>query len=295
MTVSKGSKNHSSGEASSSLGRRPLLWLNVLCLDAPLVALSWQLLFAQTFTVRLRLSECAALFLTAWGIYLVDRFADSIVLPPGVDRSVRVDFCLRHQRRRIVLLLIVALIDGAIIIVALPSETIRRGLILGAVAILYLFINYFFSKLWRTLPVKEVAIGFLFAAGVVLVLWSRVGNGERSLLLTATLFGCVCSLNCMSIAVWEHELDTQQGKHSFATNRAGAGSLIKILAAVVAIACLAESVMNPPVRPLTICLGASALLLLGLHFLPAPRDERTALADLVLLTPLFPLLAEKIL
>jgi hypothetical protein len=295
MTVSKGSKNHSSGEASSSLGRRPLLWLNVLCLDAPLVALSWQLLFAQAFAVRLRASESAALFLTAWGIYLVDRFADSVVLPAGVDRSVRVDFCLRHQRRRIVLLLIVALIDGGIIIVGLPFEMIRRGLILGAVAVLYLVINYFFSRLWRTLPVKEVMVGFLFAAGVVLVLWTRVGNGERSLLLATTLFGCVCSLNCMSIAVWEREPDRQQGKHSFATNRAGAGSLVKILAVVVAIACFAESVVNPPVRSLTICLGTSALLLFGLHFLPAPRDERTALADLVLLTPLFLLLTEKIL
>jgi hypothetical protein len=99
----------------------------------------------------------------------------------------------------------------------------------------------------------------------------------------------------MSIAVWEHDLDKQQGKHSFATNRTGAGSLVKVLALIVATACFAETVLNPAMRPLAICLGASALLLFGLHFLQIARDERTALADLVLLTPLFLLLVGKIL
>jgi hypothetical protein len=35
-----------------------------------------------------------------------------------------------------------------------------------------------------------------------------------------------------------------------------------------------------------LCLGVSASLLGALHFVPLPPDERTALADLVLLTPL---------
>jgi hypothetical protein len=99
----------------------------------------------------------------------------------------------------------------------------------------------------------------------------------------------------MSIAVWERELDGEQGKHSFATERAGAGGFVLALAAAAAIACFVESVVSPVSRPLTICLGISALFLLGLHFLPIDRDERVASADLVLLTPLVFLLAERIL
>ena len=295
MAVSKGSKNHSTPGAAGALARHPLLWLNVACLDAPLIALSWQLLFAHTFAVPISPAEGAALFLSAWGIYLVDRFADSIALKPGTERSVRVHFCLRHQNRRAVLLLIVGLADGAIIVAGLTPEIIWPGVALAVIALLYLLVNHFFSKLWQTIPIKEVAIGFLFAAGVVLVLWSRAGQEAPRLLLTAILFGGLCSLNCMSIAVWERDLDKEQGKHSCATDRPRAGAFVLILTAIVALVCLAEVVAIPAIRPLTICLGSSATLLLALHILPMARDERTALADLVLLTPLLFLVAAKIL
>jgi hypothetical protein len=294
MTVSKGSKNHSS-KSLLSLSRRPFLWLNLLCLDAPLVALTWQMLFARTFAIRVRLTEGAALFLTAWAIYLMDRFADSIALKAGADRSVRVDFCLRHQKRRAALLLIVGLADATVILTGLTSDIILPGLILGVVALLYLAINYFFSVLWRAIPIKEVIIGFLFASGVVLVLWPRAGHSASNLLLTAILFGWVCALNCLSIAVWEREWDREQGKHSFATDRPSARLCVLVVAVLVAIACFVESVVNPVGRPLTTCMGLSALLLLALHFLPMARDERTASADLVLLTPIIVLLTERIL
>jgi hypothetical protein len=259
------------------------------------VAISWQLLFARTFAIRVGLAECAALFLTAWGIYLVDRFADSIVLKAGANRSVRADFCVRHQKRRAALLVIVGLADGAVILAGLTPGIILPGLILGVLALFYLVINYFFSTAWQTIPVKEVAIGFLFAAGVVLVLWSRAGPYALELWLTAIFFGWVCAINCMSVAVWERQLDREQGKHSFATDCAGAGSFVLVLAAGAAIACLVESIVSPVSRPLTICLGISALLLLGLHFPALDRDDRVALADLVLLTPIVFLLAERIL
>jgi multisubunit Na+/H+ antiporter MnhB subunit len=46
---------------------------------------------------------------------------------------------------------------------------------------------------------------------------------------------------------------------------------------------------------LAICLSISAVLLFLLHFGRIPRDERTALADLVLLTPFAFLFLEKLL
>jgi hypothetical protein len=44
---------------------------------------------------------------------------------------------------------------------------------------------------------------------------------------------------------------------------------------------------------LAICLGLSAVLLGALHVAPVSRDERTTLADLVLLTPLALFITEK--
>src|SRR3982751_6419223 len=75
----------------------PTVWLNLVCLDAPLVAIAWLWLFARTFHVPLQTGNCVALFLTAWLIYLGDRFADAVSLPANLPRSVRQDFCLRHR------------------------------------------------------------------------------------------------------------------------------------------------------------------------------------------------------
>ena len=65
-------------------GYSSVVWLNLLCLDAPIVAVAWQWLFAHTFGAHLSLALRALLFLTAWLIYLADRFADTIKLPVEV-------------------------------------------------------------------------------------------------------------------------------------------------------------------------------------------------------------------
>ena len=61
----------------------PVVWLNLVCLDAPLVSVAWLWLFARTFHATVDPVNCAALFLTAWLIYLADRLADSCSLPDG--------------------------------------------------------------------------------------------------------------------------------------------------------------------------------------------------------------------
>src|SRR5207247_4400738 len=76
----------------------PVIWLSLLCLDAPLVALVWQWLFARTYHVKLDFSSRAALFLTAWLIYLIDRWVDTIKLPSEAPISLRHRFCKKRVR-----------------------------------------------------------------------------------------------------------------------------------------------------------------------------------------------------
>src|SRR3954465_8051859 len=90
----------------------PLPWLNLVCLDAPLVALAWLWLFARTFHVPLQIGNAVALFLTAWVIYLADRFADASNLKPNSPRSLRQEFCLRHREFWIATLALVAGFDA---------------------------------------------------------------------------------------------------------------------------------------------------------------------------------------
>src|SRR3954470_10128738 len=98
MTVSEGFKIDSDRGDCLAFARRPLLWLNCFCLDAPLVAVAWQRIFARAFHCPMTASASLALFLTAWWIYLADRLADSLTLQLSAPSAPRAVFCLRHRR-----------------------------------------------------------------------------------------------------------------------------------------------------------------------------------------------------
>jgi hypothetical protein len=108
--------------------------------------------------------------------------------------------------------------------------------------------------------------------------------------LALGLFGSVCSLNCMSIAVWERDVDLAQAKVSIATTWPGCQIGLNILATAILGLAIVTAVIYPDLGRLAAGVGFSAVLLRFIQLLPVSRDERTALADLVLLTPLLVLL-----
>lgn len=282
-----------------TIGQRPVVWLNVVCLDAPLVATTWQWFFAQNFRVSLPVISRVALFLTAWLIYLIDRLVDSISLPGDSARTLREAFCLRHKNVWVGLILTIAMLDTVFVFWRLDHDVFVAGIILGVIAIIYLTINFAFSKLWATIPLKEIVVGFLFAAGTFLALvpeFSLATSRITKSIITFSvfIFASLCSLNCISIAVWERDLDRMQGKHSVATSWLRNDLLIPAFAVIVAVTSLLLGILKPHLWSLASCLAVSVSLLAVLHFVRAPRDERTALADLVLLTPLAWLLIAKV-
>ncbi len=231
-----------------------------------------------------------ALFLTAWLIYLVDRLADAFSLQTNSPRSARQQFCLLHKKLWLGLIPVVGLIDAAIILLSLNRDVITSGACLGGVAALYLAVNYAFNEVWEVVPLKEITVGFLFSAGTLLVVISKFALvpsivGRLPALLAVLLFAILCSLNCMSIAVWERDLDRAQRKHSIATRCPDIGVPIRIFCIVVALAALLLAAIASSLLPIAISLSAGAALLAILHFVSIGNDERTALADLVLLTP----------
>jgi hypothetical protein len=193
------------------------------------------------------------------------------------------------------LILTVSLLDGAVILPRLDHDTFGAGTILGAIAMIYLVLNFAFSKIWSAIPIKEIAVGFLFAAGTLISFLPHVtslgsATTKFGFGLAAFLFAYLCSLNCISIAIWERDLDLAQGKHSIATRWPHMKTFGPILAGILAVISFLFAVVSPLFSPLADCFAVSALALLSLHFLPIPRDECVVLADLVLLTPLLWLL-----
>lgn len=270
--------------------KKPLLWLNLVCLDAPLVAIAWQWLFARYLNVSVSVWAREALFLTAWLIYLVDRLADALSLQSNSPRSARQQFCLRHKKLWLGLIAVVGLVDATIVLLRLNRDILISGSCLSGIAVVYLAVNHAFSEVWEIIPLKEITIGFLFSAGTLLLLIPNFAAipstvGRSSALLAMLLFAILCSLNCMSIAVWERDLDRDQGEHSIATGCPGIGVPIRAFCIFVAVAALLLAAATPSLFPIAMSLSVGAALLAILHFISVGRDERTVLADLVLLTP----------
>ena len=286
----------------------PTIWLSLVCLDAPLVAVAWLWLFARTFRVPLQTGNVVALFLTAWLIYLADRLADSSALKSSAPRSLRQDFCLRHRAIWIASVGLIAGFDAYVIWRTTAIQTFLVGAVVGILALIYLVVNHPLGLIWRSLPAKELAIGILFAAGTIVALLPGIPLTAECALATVS-FAALCSLNCISIAWWERELDRAQGKVSIATRHPRVTRLVGKACLTLSVAAAALAICLPRAAPLFACTSLSAFLLWWLggssdikdgRFEIAPavsnrrswgRDKRTALADLVLLTPVVVLLA----
>ena len=206
----------------------PVVWLNLLCLDAPIVAVSWQWLFAHTFQAHLDLALRGLLFLTAWLIYLADRFADTIKLPANSPISLRHRFCREHMIGWWVAVVVIFFLDVALALRSLDLQMLLLGGTLAALCLLYLFINHSLGGRWRPIPMKEKAIGILFAAGTTLGVIGQLPALAVSFGVAVILFAILCTYNCLSIAAWERELDAAQGKASFLTGWPAVAGALKI-------------------------------------------------------------------
>jgi hypothetical protein len=270
----------------------PFVWLNLVCLDAPIVAVTWQWLFAHSFHISLPISSRAALFLSAWLIYLTDRLADAWSLRRTDPHSLRQKFCRRHRRAWIVMIAGITIVDLWIILRQLDRATVLIGTLLGAISIVYLAVNHWLGKIWRLFPVKEICVGSLFAVGTVMALFLQI-DWSIPFTFSFCAFAALCSLNCISIAIWERDLDRAQHKSTIATWWPGIGSCLKFGSIALAAFALVIGLMTKAPAPVFFCIGASATLLGTLDRMDKMilRDERIALADLALLTPLFLMLS----
>jgi hypothetical protein len=275
--------------------RTLVVWLNLVCLDAPLVSVVWLWLFAKTFHATVDPVNCAALFLTAWLIYLADRLADSYSLEQGESRSRRHEFCRHHRRIWIGALAVIAATDGYLIWRSIAVETFLAGAAIGTLALIYLVLNNSLGGAWPHLLLKEIAIGFLFAAGTLVALFPILPPISGSLILSGIAFVLLGTLNCISIAYWERELDEAQRKASFATRYPGLDRHLGKLSIALALGSGVTAIICREAAPIFGCVSVSSFLLALLDSFRETigRDQRTALADLVLLTPLLVLLAMK--
>ena len=175
------------------------LFLNVLGLDAPFVAIVWQHFLAENFKIVISITETASLFFTVWFIYLLDHFFDS---KKGFYTTQRHLFVARNQKITIALITF-TFTTSICLCFSLSKSLILGGLILlGFIFIYLLLVHAMIANIKLKNNCKELLVGIGFGAGVALPV--IISNIEIEKWLPAVLLFCLlCWLNCRLIDIWE--------------------------------------------------------------------------------------------
>jgi hypothetical protein len=187
-------------------GNRPTpkfwLWPNLLSLDAPFVALLWQILFIRCFHVTPEPVPAILLVASVWLIYAADRALD---VRRGECSSPRHRFYRAYWKIVLPAWMAVLAASAWLAITQLPALLLRRGCLLLAAVVVYLIVIHGFKtrlcRLWSPPFAKEASVGFLFALGASLAAWTNVRTAIDA--ASIALFFILCWINCAAIQKWE--------------------------------------------------------------------------------------------
>ena len=175
------------------------LWLSLLSLDAPLIALVWQDFLSRCYPTVLHATGRGVLGLTVWAIYLADRLLD-IRQPASAFESVRHKFCRRHRRFVHALLAVIVCVDGLAACLWLRPAVVDNGLWVTVGVVAYL--GAFPLTGWGAARWKKPLAALLFTAGTFLIAWTGAGHPARQFVWPAAAFCALCLGNLLTIERW---------------------------------------------------------------------------------------------
>lgn len=266
-------------------------WPTVLSIDAPVVAVSWQLLLARVAGVELGWPAPAVLALSVWLAYVADRWIEGWRLDADVMRTPRHHFYQRYRWPMAFAWLAAFVVDVMIAFARLSRADLIGGFVLIAAVAAYLLSHQHMHRHQSWRAPKELCVAALLTGGVFVFLTQT----PRISALTSpvVLFALLCFTNCALISVWESDVDRAHGQTSLALDDVGNARLIRQLPWMIAVLAVVAAVTSAGAgMQAELAAGASGLLLAVVD-----RIERAAgwqparvLADLALMTPVAALL-----
>lgn len=246
------------------MGNQPVwLWINLLSLDAPLIALAWQDFLARCNGTQLLPAGRTVLGLTVWAIYIADRLLDVRGAPP-LDEGRHHQFYRSCKRGWCAVLVLVVVVDALCTLFWLRPVVFVHGLAIAGASILYLAV--FTGTRSRWVFWKKTAAAILFSSGVFLVSAVNTQAPVDTLWKPWTAFAVLCGANLILIDLWKNQQSTK---------RVSAGVLI------CGILCMGSGKLYLALMLSFILLGALAYWAEKLSL-----EARRVLADLALFTPL---------
>lgn len=248
---------------------RPWLWPNLLSLDAPIVALLWQILFVRCFHGSLGMLPAALLAVAVWLIYVADRTLDAWRGAPGTAEQPRHEFYRRNWRAVLPVWIGALAASSWLAWSRLPAPLFVEGAVIATGTGLYLAVVHLAPGLLRRGGSKESAVAVLFGLGASLAAWPGVQT--TSDVLAILLFSVLCWMNCTAIDDWERG-------ESLRPSVIAAAGLVALTAA-----CLLQN--HRPILGAAETAGALGLVLLDRLQKRYSSAVLRVLADVVLLTP----------
>lgn len=251
----------------------------------------WQALLAAVAGVALTPAQRVVLAATVWLAYAADRWIEGWHLHWRDIRTERHHFYQRHRWPVAVVWVVVFIADVVIAFTRLSERDLIAGAALIAPVLLYLLSHQLVHRHHPWRAPKELVVAALVTGGLCVFLTETVHT--RALASSASLFALLCFANCALISAWEREVDLSHGQTSLAIDaheHRWAFSQLPWL--VVALAVVAAIEAPPASHAVAVCVGASGLLLVAVDRIEPRAGWQAArvLADVVLLTPLIPLL-----
>jgi hypothetical protein len=271
------------------LRARPWIWPTLLSLDAPLVAILWQLLFAATLRTRVAPAATAVMALAVWLIYVSDRILDSFQADENTQQPLRHRFYRAHRMAFLPPFLAILVFTCWLAFTQLDPRTLRAGIVLGlAIGFYFVAVHALGRRAQECFP-KELVVAILFAAGSCLPVWVEIREFEMPLLLPISLFVVVLWMNALLIEYTEWlRLREGEADRPHSTTILGGRFLVPLGVAIGTVALAASAAKTfDAARPLLLAEGASALALsgIGLRWRRVPSHIVRLAADAALLTP----------
>jgi hypothetical protein len=280
--------------AQSVSDSTPLLWLTVLSLDAPAVAVLWQLLFARSFHARLGASVTLLLALVVWLIYVADRVLDALKAPAEGAESTRHLFYRRHLWAFLFPLCTGFVLAAWISLTRLDLRTFTDGVVILLAVGAYLLAVHLVSQGREWLP-KEMLVGVLFALGTCFPVWEHMSQDVATLVGPFLLFTALCWMNCAAIEFeeWTRLRGRRFGvPHRWTVWMGGQFLLISIATAAVALGFVLVEVGGGQWQiSAAEMLSALAFALIRYKKESLSIDQFRVLMDIALVTPLLFLLS----
>lgn len=269
--------------------RTPIwLWPNVLSLDAPVVAVLWQWMFAKSFGIQLHPAALAVLGLGVWIVYVADRIMDGLRQPSHqLEETPRHRFYRVNRATVLPWLAVVCVVMLSISLTEISLALFQFfALAAFAVAIYFAVIHFGPRSLKCQLP-KELAVAVLFASGVGMPV--LMASNSKDFVAVIGAFAAILWINAVGIECWEARLRVIElrpwkpkltkilGRHL-----PGASMVVGIGSALLAASGLRSE------APLygAIALSAVSLAVLDLAQESLSCDQLRVLADVALLSPL---------